>query len=445
MEAGLQYRDIVKYEDFLVRWIENVDDETAYSFSQILNNMINESRDWQNDFVGSLDAQVIIENLKKISSEKLYDWAVFLNRLLYSRKSTWTREFCKHLPKQEVSIAMQKCSTQRIGGLSEMLCSLRIINEAFCFDEYNKCIPIINHSMKEGFIYTLEELGLNFLMYILGEGLFNLGRPNQKQKDAGRTFVGCITTSMIEECIFKGTPRDWDTLYRFSGEVYRYDPQKFTHAIRNADLSILNLRTSDMWERQTDELIELLYMLYRCDEAKTDEWIFLHRDEMKDIEPSLTQFSPKTAEYVYNNGGSVILAKPFRWVTNANAISRLNKYNRNLCHTVIYACIADIKQSVYNLATIDWDEYHLFLRELIEVDRNIISAIFSDIDMPLIEEKWNNALITDFYKHQKKALQGFQRATTLIKDNIKDPSIVTSMARISEKIVSALGRLRTYK
>lgn len=56
-----------------------------------------------------------------------------------------------------------------------------------------------------------------------------------------------------------------------------------------------------MWEVQPDVLFMLLDMLYSADEVKTEEWIYANRDSIIDIDPALTQFSPRTAEYIYNN------------------------------------------------------------------------------------------------------------------------------------------------
>lgn len=445
LEAGIQYRDIVTNDDFLVRWIENVDNETAYSFSQILNSMINEKRDLQKDFVSSLNVQAIIENVQKIENEYLYDWAKFFNRLLFYRNTAWSRKFCNQLPKQEISKAMQKCTSKNIGGLSEMLCSLKIIDEAFCFEEYDKCIWIIEKSMKEDFVRTLEELNLNFLMYLLGENLFDLGRPDQRQKDAGKVFVGCISTDMIRKCIFEGTPRDWDTLYRFSGEIFRYDSQKFIAAIKDVDFNILNLKVADMWEEQSDVLVNLLYMLESSDEVNTEKWIYANRIKIKSIDSALTQFSPRTAEYVYNNGISVLLTKSHRWCMNAKAISCLKIYNKDLCYKIVNENLDDIKQSVYNLVSIDWEEYHLFLKQLLKVNKNIIDTIISDVDVPIIEEKWMGTLNEGFYKHQKKDLQGFHKAINLIKENTINPLIVESMIRMNEKIGTTLKNLKLLK
>lgn len=445
LEAKMKYKDIVAENDFLINWIENVDNQTAYSFSQILNSMINESRDWQKDFVNSLDSLVITENMRSIRSDYLYDWAYFLNRLLYSCKTSWAKKFCNQLPKQEISDAMQSCSIDNIGGLSEMLCTLKIIDEEFCFEEYHKCIWIIKKSMGEGFIHTLENLDLHFLMYLLGENLFDLGRPSQRQKDAGKAFIGCITYEMIRKCIFEGTPRNWDTFYRFSGEVFRYDSLKFITAIKDVDFNILNSKTADMWQIQPDVLIQLLYMLSSCDKIKTEEWIYSNRNKIKTIDTALTQFSPRTAEYVLNNGGSIILAKSHRWHVNANAVFALRSYDKKLCCKIVDENLADIKQSVYNLSSIAWEEYYLFLKQLLIVNRDLINIIIRDIDVPLIEEKWGSTLKDKYYKNQKKDLLGFQKLVIMIKENTSNLLLIDSMENILAKISTVLKNLQSFK
>lgn len=442
LEAGIKYRDIINENSFLVYWIEKVDNQTAYSFSQILNSMINESRDWQKDFVCSLNGLIITENMKSIDSDHLYDWAHFLNRLLYARKTAWSKTFCKHIPKQEISNALQKCTSKNIGGLAEMLCTLRFIDEVFCFEEYHKCIWIIEKSMKEGFIRTLENLDLHFLMYLLGENLFDLGRPNQRQQEAGRAFVGCITSNMIRNCILGGTPRNWDTLYRFSGEIFRYDSQKFITAMKDVDFNILDSKTVGMWEEQPDVLIKLLYILFSCGKIKAEEWVYFNRDKIRIIDTALTQFSPRTAEYVLNHGGSIQLTKSPRWHVNANAILSLRSYNKKCAIKIVEGSLTEIKQSLYDLSAIAWEEYYLFLKQLLMVNRGIIDSIISDMDVPLIEEKWNGTLKDEYYNNQKKDLQGFYKLTNMIKENSNNPLLIKSMGRISEKID---GLIRTLK
>ena len=444
IEAGLSYKDILYESDFLLRWIENVDNQTAYSYSQILNSMINESRVGYKNFIHGLNRQSIIENLKLIESDSLYSWATFLNRLLFDHKMEWCRRFQDALPKKEISETMQKCSTKNIYGLSEMLCTLRYIDETYCFEEYHKCIWIIEKSMQEDFIRTLEDLGLHFSMYILGEDLFTLGRPNQAQKLARKAFVGCITSKMIRQCIFEGTPRSWDTFFRFSGEVFRYDPQKIKDALKDMDFSLLNSKTADMWNEQPDILIELLFLLYPCNKSAAEEWIYSNRDKIINIDTGLTEFSPRAAEYVHNKGGSVILTKSHRWGINANAISALRLYKKDFCSLIVAEHLADIKQSIYDLSHISLDEYHYFIKELLMVNNNLIDTIFCDTDVTLIEEKWAEIFENKWYAHQKKDLLGFRKLISLIKNNTNNQLMIKSMERMDIKVGDLLKNLKRF-
>ena len=444
IEAELKYKEIISDNNFLQYWIENVDNETAYSYSRILNSMINESSDEYKKFIHSLNNQPIIESLKCIKSDSLYSWAIFLNRLLYNHKTEWSKIFGKIIPKKEISETMQKCPTKNIGGLSEMLCTLRYIDEPYCFEEYHKCLWIIEKSMQENFICTLEELSLDFSMYILGEDLFSLGRPTQVESLARKAFVGCITSDMIKKCIFEGTPRDWDTFYRFSAEVFRYDSQKIKDALKDEDFSQLNSKTADMWNEQPDVLVELLFILYPCNKSKAEEWIYSNRSKIKDIDTGLTEFSPRTAEYVYNQGGSVILTKSHRWSINANAISALRLYKKDFCSLIVNEHLADIKQSIYDLSHISLDEYHYFIEQLLKVNKNLIDAIICDIDIELIENKWADIFENKWYAHHKKDLQGFRKLITLIRNNTNNQLLVKSMERMDLQVVDSLKNLKRF-
>lgn len=339
---------------------------------------------------------------------------------------------------------MQKSSIKNIGGLSEMLCTLRYIDEKYCFKEYHKCIWIIEKSMQENFIRTLENLDLHFLMYILGEDLFSLGRPNQAQRLAGEAFVGCITSDMIKKCIFEGTPQNWDTFYRFSHEIFRYDSQKIKDALKDEDFSLLNSKTADMWNEQPDVLIMLLFILYSCNKSATEEWIYSNRDKIKNIDTGLTEFSPRSAEYIHNQGGSVILTKSHRWSINANAISALRLYNEDFCSLIVDENLADIKQSIYDLSHIALGEYHYFIKQLLKANRNLIDTIICDLDVELIEEKWIEMLEHGWYKHHKKDLLGFRKLIFLIRNNTSNQLLINSMERMDTRVGDILKNLKQF-
>jgi hypothetical protein len=200
-----------------------------------------------------------------------------------------------------------------------------------------------------------------------------------------------------------------------------------------------------MWEEQPDVLIMLLYMLFSCDKFKVEEWIYSNKNKIKIIDTALTQFSPRTAEYVLNNGGSVILTKSHRWHVNADAVSALRSYNKNLCYKIVDENLADIKQSLYGLSGIAWEEYYLFLKQLLIVNKNLINIVITDMEVLLIEEKWNRSLKDEHYSHQKKDLQGFRKLVLMIKENTINPLLITSMERVSEKIDSILITLNPMK
>ena len=79
--------------------------------------------------------------------------------------------------------------------MREMLCKLKHIDEDFVYDVYhNDFLPILKKSFEADFCNTLRELNIHFLLYILGEDLFTLGRPNKKELQARISFVKIISS-----------------------------------------------------------------------------------------------------------------------------------------------------------------------------------------------------------------------------------------------------------
>ena len=434
LEAGYFYEDLIRSDDFLIRWIENVNDITAYSFSEILNNMINESVELHESFVNNLDMQCIIKNLKKINPDYIFHWAKFLDRLLYNRKSDGAKAFQSNFPKKEISNALQQCND--IGSISGMLCTLIGIDENYAFQEYNNSIWKIEKSMKNNFMDTLRNLDLHFFMYFLGESLFDIGKPNKKQKEAGKALVECITVDMIRNSILFGTPQDWDNLYRFSYEIMRYDSDKFKEAINGIDLNYLSENVDLAWNEQPEYLIKLLDMLALADEKRTDEWIFLNREKISKIDTGLILFSPRTAEYVSHIGGTIVLTGSYRFEMNANAIRALISYNKKLCVCIIDENLYEIKKSIYNLSEMDWDDYYLFLKQILRVKKDIVNLIIDDTNIEFIKTKWLDTIKNEYYKSEKKKLNGLKELSLLIEKNTCNEFVKEYMNRIQEKINS---------
>lgn len=442
--AGIKYEDMFNTDPFLTRWIENVNNITAYSFSLILNNMINESREWYGSFLGSLNAESIYKNIKNISSEWLYDWAHFLNRLVYSQKSKWVIKFCNHIPKFEIGVALQECSTSNIGGLAEMLCTLSYIDRKYCFEKFHQCLGIIKKSMDEHFIRTLEDIDIHFLMIMFGENLFDLGHPDKKQIDAGKAFVSIISSEMITNCINNGNPRNWDTLSRYFDEILKYDPEKIHFALDQVSFSLVDEKAANLWTDQPDALIELIYMLNSHSKERTEEWIYSNKCRMSNIDPAIAQFSPRTAVFCLENGGHITLTKSHRWRTVASAISSLRKLNKKVCQDEIAYSLHDIEQSLSGLSQIDWEEYYLFLKQLLYANKELITKLINNLDMSLVEEKWIASIVAEQYIERKKDLLGFQKLLNIIELSPINQETIRSVSRLKEIISNQLLNLKPY-
>jgi hypothetical protein len=424
-EGSVSYRSILERSNFLQNWMNVVDNDTAYSYSQILNSIINESQELQYSFVSSLNINSIIASMKAIDSESPFAWANFLNKLVYSRKREWHREFCHRIPKDELHIALQECSLSNIYAMSEMLCTLSILDTEFAFSEFHKSLPILKRAMEQDFIRVLHQLDYNFLLYIFGRSLFVNRRPNKYQKDAGKAFVACITPEMIKDCVLHGMPRDWDHFYKFAYEVAHYDDQKYKKAFCELDFNELNEKTDKLWATQAYELIELLDILSEGDQQKTESWIFSNRYKIDICSPKIIELSPRTAKFIYDDGKKITLFfENHWWNISARAIKSLRDFDSEFCALIVHQSITEIIDSFNHItASIDFENYYLFLHELIQVDNSILDKIINAENSPEFIKICEKNLKSETSERMDKEQKGLCKLIELISTYTSDPNI----------------------
>lgn len=430
-DGNLEYKSICeKYNNVLQLWFEQVDSDTALSFSHILNNMINEDRKEERKFISSLNLEKICLCLKSIDSDSLYNCANFINRLSVCQTKKWNSRLYALLPKKEINIALQNTKYTDIYGMMEMLYALLLCDKDYGYSGYYLCLPIIKHALIHNFSGTLGQLDLHFLMYFCGEGLFDMGRPNELQKQAGKAFIECITAEMITKCIMKGVPRDWERLYRFINEILRYDANKLNDAIKQIDYSVIDERTSGLWSNQPNELLMLVNMI-KISNDNIGDWVYSHRDEANLLRTPLIIISPQTAEYLFINGKEVLLIDTNHhwWDTSVKAIVVLKSYNKGICSNIIKQNIERIKESLIELSPLDWDDYHKFFLELTKADAILVENMLSGINATDLQEKWEAKIDSpnDIYKRKKKHINGILKLIGIIIHFTSNTDLLSAM------------------
>ncbi len=102
------FRKVIKEYPILYNWINNVDNETAYAYSNILNNLHNEDPALHKEFVSKLDINKITQQLSKITEDYLYSWGSFIDRLSILQSKEWLSDFFKRIPHEHISNIIKK-------------------------------------------------------------------------------------------------------------------------------------------------------------------------------------------------------------------------------------------------------------------------------------------------------------------------------------------------
>lgn len=353
-----------------------------------------------------------------VNSENLYCWAQFLNRLSACQSKQWINKLFENLPKEQIHSALINARISQIYEVVEMLSSLLIINEEYAYEEYYSCMPIIKKGLNHDFCDTLSQLDLHFLMYFIGEGLFDRGKPNSLQIEAAKAFVSCITPQMIADSITFGTPRDWENIYRFSYQISSYDNEKFREGINQIKIDEIDKQQIEIWGHQSDELLKIIMIIgtYRKNDA--DDWIFSHRDDIDELHSILTIYSPRTVEYLFNKGKKIFIIDEHHggWNYSVQALHILKNYNNDLCKNVICQNKEQVEKNLIKLDPMDWEDYYKFIKKLLVVDKIFMQEMFNNIDVLSISNNWKDKIYGKNHSHNrtKKAVRDFIKLIELI-------------------------------
>ena len=420
--------ELIEENPILIQWLNCVDSTTAYAYSKILNGVNNELHQQQHGFVSILNLNEIMKQMKQIEVSSLYEWASFLNRLscLCYRKSG--SQIANALPKQEVRKAIASVDNDHLYEAFEMLCSLALIDQAFTFSEYDALFPKIAQALNNDFIGTLDQIDLNFLMYIFGLGLLRKSYPNELQKKAASRFAMYVTPEMLAKCIETGTPHNWHSLYEVWGIVSKYNNETVKAVMDNIDLAILDNTTYGMWNAQEHGFILMLFMLYDSNRFALDEWIFSKRDILCEISMPLASMSIRTLEHVFKRGDRVHLIwnSHSSFADSACLLSVINKHDQDLCLGILEQNTSSISNAFLNLDYIDCDSFHYFFKMIIKVKPEIIDFLCPTAkEINQLKVGWLKIIRDErFRKSTSREHKGFKNLLLLVKSNTTNQDLL---------------------
>jgi len=390
--GSLNFKKVIKEYPILLNWIDNVDNNTAYAYSKILNNIHNEDHILQKEFVAKLDINKITQRIASITETDLYSWGSFIDRLSILQSKKWLSNFFKKLPHDHINNVIKKVSYKNIGGLAEFLCGLYNYNGKYTHSKLKECLPIFEKGFRKDMSATWAQLGPIFSLYFFGINLFSRTQPNRLQREAAKNIVALISEESLSKCITHGIPRDWERIYSLANLLDMYDKQKLINAVMKVDLSILDQTTVGLWKIQTRELILLCSILAASNYEPANEWIYKHRNDIDILSMPLALISPKAAEYLLATNHQVKLCQNSWWETSAKAVSRLNSYSKKLALSVIKQNQKEISEHLTKLQPIDCEYIYLFIKAIKKVDISLANEIFDNIDIENANSNWRKCI-----------------------------------------------------
>ena len=427
--GSLTFKEVIGNYPILYDWIENVDGTTAYVYSKVLNNVLNEDHTLKKEFVSKLNINKIAQQMASMAENDLYSWGNFIERISTLQDKKWQTSFFEKFPQDRISTVIQKTSINNIGGLAELLCGLYCFNQKYAHCKLRECLPIFKKGFENDLSETWASLDPIFSLYFFGVHFFSRTKPNKLQRETIISTIALISEDVLSESITQGRPRDWERIYDLISLIDNYDKKKLINALGAVDLSILDQTTVGLWKIQTRELMLLCNILEAYGNDLANKWIYKHRDDIDILCVSLVSISPKTAGYLIDKNYLVELCQNSWWEISAKAVKKLKYYNKNLAFAVIRINQKKIIDQLNELKSIDCDNIYLFIKEIKKVDIQIANEIFNNINIKTANSNWKKCIV-----EQQDQLRGFSKLLTEIQNCSQNGPLLVMIQIMKELI-----------
>ena len=278
----------LQHKKVFLEWIQNADSETAYSYSRLINTLINTDIKLHREFVRHINWTSIQVSLIKESKPNLYSWGKLYNRLVYSLPK---KEYLSVGKKLENAIEKFSDSVSNIEDLTCFLCSVMHINSDYIHKTVEKLIPIYATYFKKDMSQAIYLFDFDFLVYVCGLNLLGGHHTTSAEKKSAKLIVSVIPEKEFAEVIMKCQPRDWHTVHPIMDLIGRYDREKAKRIIDIVDVSRLAESAKDSWG-QSHEITELCDILYIGNHKVAQRFIKSNLDKVQTMYSPFIMISP---------------------------------------------------------------------------------------------------------------------------------------------------------
>lgn len=405
---GRYYFD--KQKKVILEWIKESSSDTAYTYSRLLNTLINEDEDKHKKFVNKIDWSELQERMTEEENPDLYVWGELYSRLTFSLSEEKLIEVGKIL-EPAVEELCDRATVYNIGEMTHFLNRIIYLNSDFIYKIFARLEPIYAKYFRLDMSKALELFDFNFLRNFCGLCLLGNHEVSENEKKLAKIIVEIIPEKEFTETIINVVPREWRNIHPIMATIYEYNPQKANNIVKNIDLEELSDRVKNCWD-YCDEIIELCIILFIGDAEVAEEFIRLNLDKINIMYTPLAMISLNSALEVFDQGIKVDLLTNHWWGISLEVLERLNNINPIKTKEILKDNSIKITNRINDITAIHFDDDDClnFLRLIKSIDQDVFNNIVSKLNVDKIKTNWDKGYIReeDEESVEQRRLEFFQ-------------------------------------
>lgn len=422
---------IIEKEKYLKRiayWIENVDKNTGYALSGIINDyFINKHLNIRLLF-SYIKIDRLVERINHCHHKAIWHISNLLERLLYAINN-------KQINKQIISKINMKALAEKINAdfkdmyLEEIVDIIGVINLYYDEEEAIKLYEATKNAIKYYFeknaLRAFENIENNFLWMFLGYSFSSNKQPKEKYQRIAKEILSFIDINKLAFQISNTNLHDMRRYANFLDWINIVDIEITKKIVKLIDYDLLDETMKKYFKKPPYELKLFIYSIGTSKEKKFFDWMDKNIEKIEIAEPMISVVFPKVVERCIECSYEVnIFGHNDSFDGALSMIIALSEYDEELCLKVLELSINKIIQKMSDLRyIIDFTKEEMtynFFNYIRKNYQEIFLKIINSLDVEKVKQniKENyNKIINDNDKVKKKMLKEFERILNIYKLN----------------------------
>src|SRR5262249_6794804 len=339
-----------------------------------------------------------------------YAWGYFLGRMLIAADKGWREQLKASLPRNRILALASECTASDVYSLGEYLQNLSYCDFELATECLTNALPAIKQLFADNPMAAIVDTN-RIRWHLLGFPLFERARPSRLQRKLSKEMLEGLSPETVARGIETCRYGDWAIYSELLGWVQEVSPAQHREIVEKLNLATLDRRIGDMWHDPPRELRVLLCSLTaESDGNPVREWIEVHADGIRHIDPLLAILSPESAVAVVNKGGRFDLSghNGSDWDLQMHALVCVEKIDTGVAARAAIEALPNIVKYLEMLGRFDCEHLAALLTKINELAPGEMHDALRRIDRKAAFEAWPKALL-------ESRRQGLRQASAVLR------------------------------